>query len=236
MLGSWIKLHHAGLKHHAGLNHAGLKRTSVLQAQLLGVTFDTELTFKPHVQVLIKKANFQLFTLKRLCGFLDTRTKLTILKSFIRSNFTYCCHIWYFTSAVLKGRLERLHHRGLKYVYNDYVSDYEVLLVKANMDPIYLLVQKAIVTDIYKAINDIGATYLQEFFKLSSNNRRRDLIVPRVDSTTYGLHSLRFHGAKLWSNLSAKTKNAENIDDFKTALVDFKGVICKCAMCKFTQA
>ncbi len=209
--------------------------TSVLQAPLLGITFDTELTFKPHVQVLIQKANFQLYTLKRLCGFLDTRTKLTILKSFIRSNFTYCCHIWYFTLAVLKERLERLQHRGLKYAFNDYVSDYEVLLEKADMDPIYLLIQKAIVTDIYKAINNIGATYLQEFFVLSRNKRRRDLIVPRVDSTTYGLHSLRFHGAKLWSNLSSKAKNAKSVEDFKAALVDFKGVKCKCAMCKFTQ-
>ena len=67
--------------------------TSVLQAPLLGITFDTELTFKPHVLNLIKSANFQLYTLKRLCGFVNTNTKLTILKAFIRSNFTYCCHI-----------------------------------------------------------------------------------------------------------------------------------------------
>ena len=89
--------------------------TSVLQAPLLGITFDTELTFKPHVLNLIKSANFQLYTLKRLCGFVNTNTKLTILKAFIRSNFTYCCHIWYFTSSVLKDRINRLQYRGLRY-------------------------------------------------------------------------------------------------------------------------
>ncbi len=103
------------------------------------------------------------------------------------------------------------------------------------MDSINLLVQKAIVTDIYKAVSNIGATYLREFFELRPNSRRMDLIVPRVDSTTYGLKSLRFHGAKLWSNLPIEAKSADNIDDFKTALVNFKGIECKCAMCKFTQ-
>ncbi len=62
-----------------------------------------------------------------------------------------------------------------------------------------------------------------------------DLIVPREDSVTYGLKSLRFHGTKLWSNLPFEAKSAANIDYFKTALVNFKGIECKCAMCKLTQ-
>ncbi len=207
--------------------------TSVLQAPLLGITFDTELSFRPHVLNLIKSANFQLHTLKRLCGFVDTRTKLTILKAFIRSNFTYCCHIWCFTSVTLKDRIERLQYRGLRYAYNDYDSDYYILLDRAGMDSIELLIQKAILIDIYKALNNIGATYLKEFFTLSKNSaRRNDLVVPRVDSSTYGIHSLRYHGAKLWAALPRRAKRATSLDDFKAALVNFKGIKCKCAMCR----
>ncbi len=209
--------------------------TSSLQAPLLGVIFDTELSFKPHVLNLIKKANFQLHTLKRLCGFIDTRTKLTILKAFIRSNFTYCCHIWYFTSTTLKSRIERLQYRGLRYAYNDYNTDYYVLLARANMDPINLLIQKVILIDIYKALHNIGAKYLQELFSFNKNNTRRkglDLVVPRVDSSTYGLHSIRYHGAKLWASLPIEAKIAPSIEDFKASLVNFKGITCKCAMCK----
>ena len=40
--------------------------TSVLQAPLLGVTFDTELNFKAHVLSIIQKANFQFQTLRGL--------------------------------------------------------------------------------------------------------------------------------------------------------------------------
>ncbi len=62
-----------------------------------------------------------------------------------------------------------------------------------------------------------------------------DFIVSHVDSATHVLKSLRFHGAKLWSNLPIEAKSADNIDDFKTALVNFKGIECKCAKWKFTQ-
>ncbi len=209
--------------------------TSVLQAPLLGITFDTELNFKPHVLGIIKKAVFQLHTLRRLCGLLDTNTKLTILKAFIRSNFTYCCHIWYFTLSTLKDRLERMQYRGLKYVYNDYNSDYEILLERANMDSLDLLIQKVIVTDIYKAINNIGAVYLRDLFHINNNSTRRkgrDLVLPRVDSVTYGIHSLRYHGPKLWAALPREAKSAPDLDAFKAALGSFKGFKCKCAMCR----
>ena len=210
--------------------------TSTLQAPLLGITFDTELNFKPHVLGIINKAVFQLQTLRRLCGLLDTNSKLTILKAFIRSNFTYCCHIWYFTLSTLKDRLERLQYRGLKYVYNDYNSDYEILLKRANLDSIDLLIQKVILVDIYKAVNNIGATYLQDLFQFSQNSTRRkdrDLVLPRVDSVTYGIHSLRYHGPKLWAAMPREAKTAPDLDAFKAALVSFKGFKCKCAMCKY---
>ena len=185
--------------------------TSTLQAPLLGITFDTELNFRPHVLSIINKAVFQLQTLRRLCGLLDTNSKLTTLKAFIRSNFTYCCHIWYFTLSTLKDRLERLQYRGLKYVYNDYNSDYEILLKRANLDSVDLLIQKVILVDIYKAVNNIGAVYLQDLFQFSQNNTRRkdrDLVLPRVDSVTYGIHSLRYHGPKLWAAMPREAKTA----------------------------
>ncbi len=218
------------------LRVADVVLTSVLQAPLLGITFDTELNFKPHVLDLIKKANFQLHTLRRLCGLLDTNTKLTIVKAFIRSNFSYCCQIWYFTLSTLKDRLERIQYRALKYVYNEYDTDYEILLERSNMDSIDLYIQKVILVDIYKVLNNIGASYLSDLFALSQNNTRRqgrDLVLPRVDSVTYGLHSLRHHGVKLWAALPPAAKTAPDLDAFKAALAGFKGITCKCAMCKY---
>ena len=129
-----------------------------------------------------------------------------------------------------------MQYRALKYAYNDYESDYEILLEKADMDSLDLYIQKVMLVEIYKAVNNIGATYLRDLFTLSENNTRRrglDLVLPHVDSVTYGIHSLRYHGAKLWAKLPREAKTAPDVDAFKSALVDFKGITCKCAMCKY---
>ena len=208
---------------------------SVLQAPLLGITFDTELNFSAHVKGVHQKANFQLLTLKRFNNMLDASTKLTILKSFIRSNLTYCCHIWYFTSPTLREKIEKIQFRGLRYVYNDY-STYESLLEKSGMQSIDLLIQKTILVEIFKCLHGIGAAYLANLFSFGKNSTRsnsRDLIVPRVLSSTYGIHSLRYHGTKLWANLPSSAKSAKDIDTFKVELGKFKGITCKCKQCKF---
>ena len=67
-------------------------------------------------------------------------------------------------------------------------TDYEILLVKANMDSLDLYIQKVILVEIYKAVTNIGATYLSDLFTLNKNNTRcwgLDLVLPRLDSATY---------------------------------------------------
>ncbi len=77
------------------------------------------------------------------------------------------------------------------------------------MDPIDLLIQKVNLVDIYRALHNIGAKYLRKLFTFSQNNTRRkglDRVVPRVESSTCGLHSIRYHGIKLWARLPIKEK------------------------------
>ena len=220
------------------LDLGSVQLTNVTQAPLLGILIDSQLNFNAHVLGLVKKANFQLLTLKRLSNSMDATTKLTILKSFIRSNFTYCCHIWSFCSPTLMAKLEKIQHKGLRYVYNDYSSSYPVLLEKAGMQSVELLVQKTILVEIYKCLHKIGAEYLANLFAFGKNSTRsqnKDLFVPRVNKTTYGLHSLRYHGTLLWANLPQEAKTADNLDNFKAALVNFKGIKCKCHLCKSSQ-
>ena len=151
------------------------------------------------------------------------------------ANFTYCCHIWYFCSPTLRKKVENIQFKGLRYVFNDYSATYESLLKKSGMQSIELFIQKTILVEIYKCLNNIGAAYLANLFKFGNNNTRsnkKDLFVPRVNGTTYGLHSLRYHGTQLWANLPESAKASKDLDTFKNALKDFRGIKCKCKMCK----
>ena len=69
-------------------------------------------------------------------------------------------------------------------------------------------------------------------FSLRSSN---DLLVPRVNQTTFGLRSKRYEGAVMWNHLSQHIKTAENIATFKKLIRNWKGPQCKCAYCKYTN-
>ncbi len=220
------------------LDLPGTQLNSVLQAPLLGILIDNQLTFNAHVLNIINKCNFQIQTLKRLSKSMGTKAKLTIFRSFIASNFSYCCHIWYFCSPTLKTRLNKMQYRGLRYVYSDFDSSCEDLLEKAGMDTIDLLLQKTMLVEIYKCLNGIGAAYLADLFRYGGSSTRsngKNLQVPRIDSVLYGNHSIRFHGTKLWAAMPESCKTTTSLVNFKTGLQSFSGIQCKCRACKFTN-
>ena len=59
---------------------------------VLGVTIDDNLSFNEHISVCFTKAARQLNALARNAKCLDVRSRKTIHKSFIMSNFNYCPH------------------------------------------------------------------------------------------------------------------------------------------------
>ena len=129
--------------------------------------------------------------------------------------------------------------RGLSYVYDDYKSSYDNLLQRAGMDTIELLLQKTMLVEIFKCLNGIGASYLANLFEyggVSTRSKGKNLRVPGVDSTLYGLHSIRFHGTKLWAALPTPCKIATTLASFKSGLKSFSGIKCKCKACKFIKS
>ena len=67
-----------------------------LYVNLLGVLIDNRLTFNDHVDSVVRKTSRQVNALCRLGRYLSTERKLTVVKSFILCNFTYCSAAWHF--------------------------------------------------------------------------------------------------------------------------------------------
>ena len=98
--------------------------------KLLCVTIDNKLTFKDHVEGLCKKASKKLHALTRVSRYMNTAKKRVIMKSFITSQFGYCPLVWMLHSRTLNNRINRIHERALRVVYNDNVSSFEEMLQK----------------------------------------------------------------------------------------------------------
>ena len=69
-------------------------------------------------------------------------------------------------------------------------------------------------------------------YSLRSSN---DLVVPRVNQTTFRLRSVRYEGAVMWNHLPEHIKTAENIATFKKLIRNWKGPQRKGAYCKYAN-
>ena len=203
-------------------------------AKLLGIHIDKQLSFNGHVKLKCKQANSKLQVLKRLSQYLTEECKLVVISSFIVSHFIYCAPLFQFCSKYFRDKMEKILERGLRFVFNDYSSDYEELLSKADMCSIEILREKAVICEMYKCLHGLGPWYMREIFTATGVETRKGIKFeqPRVRTSTYGLHSLRYQGPKLWNNLSLDVKTSKDLNSLKTKLATYEGTPCKCAMCR----
>ena len=100
--------------------------------KLLGVTIDRQLKFDKHVFYICTKAGRKLSALTRMISYLTFDKKRRLLKTFFESQFKYCLLTWMFHSRELNNRINRLHKRALRLIYNNFTTSFEQLLDKDN--------------------------------------------------------------------------------------------------------
>ena len=70
----------------------------------------------------------------------------------------------------------------------------------------------------YKIKNGLCPNYLYRLFIFRSNQynlRNNDFVVPRVNTTGYGKHSVRYLGPVLWSKIDRKFRELKTLYEFK---------------------
>ena len=203
-----------------------IRSESVVKA--LGVHIDNNLDFNHHAKELCLKASRQLNAFARIAKYLNVECKLLIFRSFIMSNFDYCSVVWHFCGKKYNDKIERIQKRALSIVFNDYDSDYITLLNRANMKSVFQLRINRMLTEIFKTINGINPSYLNEIFKIKDvpyglrDNSRMDQ--PLRKKTNFGLRSVTYVGSKIWNSLPSNIKNADELAEFKLALRDWSGI------------
>ena len=98
--------------------------------KLLGITIDDELKFDEQITNICIKANRKLIVLTRMRKYLGFIKVRLLLKPFFESRFKYCALTWMFYSRKTNNRINKLHERTLRLVYNDYKSTFADFLAK----------------------------------------------------------------------------------------------------------
>ena len=100
--------------------------------------------------------------------FLTLEQAKLLANSFVNSQFGYAPLIWMFTRKNLMLKVNKIHRRNLRVVYDDYASTYEELLASYNDISIYQKHLKHLAIEVYKSLANMNPEFMWPFFKNKS--------------------------------------------------------------------
>ena len=197
------------------LEFSGKTILSSNEIDLLGVTIDTN----SHITKICRKASRQLNAWKCLDFYIPLDSRKILANSFIISNFNYYPLVWYFSRAKQLQKIETIQGRILRFLHNDYVSDYLKLLKAGVSVSMKVRRMRYLCVEIYKTLNNLNPGYMKDIFQVQqsaySTRRPCNIKVPRVNQTIFGTRSIRYEGAKIWNHLPNSLKSAETLEILK---------------------
>ena len=188
--------------------------------KLLGITIDSNLTFKNHITNLCISAKNKLKALQRIRKYLTLDQTKMIANAFIYSQFNYCNIIWMFCSKMDNDQIENVQKRALRCVYQEDNVTFEYLKDKYQEFSIHEKNIQSLMFFIYRVINNLSPELVSDSFKekttkysLRSNST---LQLPRLGKTTrFGINTVIFKGSLLWNYLPNLYKDNKTESTFK---------------------
>ena len=158
------------------------------------------------------------------------------MKAFITSQFSYCPLIWMFHSRNLNNKINRIHERALRLVYQNNLS-FSELLDLDNSVTVHQKTLQVLLTEIYKVKNGIAPEIMKDIFELQNpsynlrstcNQFRRE----NLKTVHHGLQSVRYIGPKIWELGPNNIKHSDSLSKFRKLIKSWKLEACPCRLCK----
>ena len=139
--------------------------TSNEKVKLLGETVDNKLSFEPHFSLVCKKISQKIHALARVSKFISKKKLRFIVKAFILSQFSYYPLVWMCHSRTLDNKINKLHERALRLVYDDKQSTCEELLNINKSITIHHRNLQVLVTELYKVHYGLAPEPMNDIFE-----------------------------------------------------------------------
>ena len=98
--------------------------------KLVGINLNNKMCFDTHVANICNRMSKKLHALARISQYMYTHKWRVTMKAFIASEFGYYLLLWMFYSRKLNSRVNKLHERALRIIYQDYASSFTNSLIK----------------------------------------------------------------------------------------------------------
>ena len=203
---------------------------------VLRIPIDSRLTFYSHLKQLCKKVSNKPNALTRIAPYLSYNQRRLIYNSFFTGQLNYCLLIWTSCSEQSSHLTDKLQERALRVTYNGYNSSFSELLEMSNKSTIHAKKIKVLMTEIYKFLNDLSPSIMNDTFQKQENyyflRNPRSPVSKRKFTTTYGINTISFRGPQIWQDLPQDIKNSDSLNLFKSNIKRYVTLTCHCKLCK----
>ena len=123
--------------------------------------------------------------------------------------------------------MEKIQERALRIRYDDYTSTYDELLDEAGINTLLINRLRLTALTVFKSLSSLNPPCLNDIFstKCVSYRMRDSCIIeqPKRRTSTFGLRSFSYVGAKVWNELPTCLKETTDLNDFKSLLDTWNG-------------
>ena len=205
------------------------------EEKLLGLIIDKNLKFSEHISTICKKVSAKVTALARMVKIIPLEKKRVLMKAFIESQFSYCPLIWMFCSRKLNKKINYIHERALRLVYNDYTASFTDLLTRDNSVCVHHRNIQKVAIEMFKVKHNLCPDIFQSIFIRKYSRTKNDATFqrPNVNSVYKGDQCLRTFGPIVWDEMIPKNmKEIGNLNDFKKTISSWVPNNCQCRLCK----
>ena len=176
---------------------------------LLVITINNLITFNEHIDNLCRTASYKLHALRRIRKYLSLEKAKLLCNAFINSQFNYAPLVWMFCRKKQYLKIQKIHHKALKVVYNSN-KNYDELLRDNNEFSVHQRHLRTLICEIFKSLNNLNPEFMWSYFvfkNITYNIRNGPLLrLPSAKSTSCSINSVLFRACLLWNSLPQSVK------------------------------
>ena len=136
----------------------------------------------------------------------------------------------------MNNKINRLHERALRLVYKDECLPFQELLDKDGAVTIHHRNLQKLAFEMYKAKHKMSPEPILEMFETKHHTydlrHKRHWQVPKINTISYGMESLRYRGPLTWDKIPDNIKNSISLDISKRKIKAWKPQGCTCRLCR----
>lgn len=190
----------------------------------LGVTFDSAMSMKSHINTVCQSGYYHLRNIARVRKCLTSNACITVVHAFISSRLDYCNTLLVGVPQCHLNKLQRLQNSAARLI--TFTRKYEHItpvLYDLHWLPVRERIQFKILLLTYKALHGKAPAYIAEMlsYRDSRSSRYMDSVplhVPKVSRVTFGGRCFSVVAPTMWNKLPLAIRNSTTVESFKSKL------------------